>query len=190
MAAEDREKVEVTSRKGLRDWLNKHHGQTDSIWLVTYKKPDARYIPYNDVVEEALCFGWVDSLPRRLDEQRSMLMLSPRKPKSAWSKLNKDRVERLTQAKLMMPAGLKAVEAAKTSGHWNKLDGIETLELPEDLKKALRTSRMAEANFEAFPRSAKRGILEWIIQAKRPDTRTARIAETVEKAKVNIRANQ
>jgi uncharacterized protein YdeI (YjbR/CyaY-like superfamily) len=190
MAADDLRRIEVASRKALRQWLSKHHGQKDSIWLVTWKKPDPRYIAYGDVVEEALCFGWVDSLPRKLDAGRSMLLLSPRKPKSAWSKLNRDRVERLIAGGLMMPAGVKVVEAAKCSGLWRKLDTVEALEIPPDLDKAFSKSKTARDFFEAFPKSAKRGILEWILQAKKPETRAARIVETVEKANDNIRANQ
>jgi uncharacterized protein YdeI (YjbR/CyaY-like superfamily) len=190
MAGDHLERVEVTSRKALRQWLSKHHTQVQSIWLVTFKKPDARYLPYNDVVEECLCFGWVDSLPRKLDEQRSMLLLSPRKPKSAWSKLNRDRIEKLASLGLMMPAGLAMVARAKKDGLWSKLDAVEELTLPPDLVAAFKPHPQAFTYFEAFPKSAKRGILEWILQAKKPETREARISETVEKAKTNIRANQ
>ena len=190
MAAGDRAQIEVTSRKQLHDWLVRNHGQPESIWLVSFKKPDRRYIPYNDVVEEALCFGWVDSLPRKLDEKRSMLLLSPRKPKSAWSKLNRERVEKLTAAGLMMPTGLKVVAAAKQNGQWSKLDTVEALAIPPDLDAALAADVPAQTNFENFPRSVKRGILEWILQAKKPETRAARISETVSKAKQNLRANQ
>jgi uncharacterized protein YdeI (YjbR/CyaY-like superfamily) len=186
----DQQQVEITSRAAWRKWLLQHHSTSGSIWLVTYKKPDPRHVPYNDIVEEALCFGWVDSLPRKLDEARSMLLLAPRKPKSAWSKLNKQRVEKLIAAGLMQPAGLKLVEAAKQNGLWDKLNEVEDLKLPDDLAKALTKSKTAAKHFEAFPRSVKRGILEWILQAKKPETRAARISETVEKAKDNIRANQ
>jgi uncharacterized protein YdeI (YjbR/CyaY-like superfamily) len=141
-------------------------------------------------VEEALCFGWIDSLPRKLDEKRSMLLLAPRKAKSAWSALNKARVEKLLAAKLMQPAGLAVIAAAKASGHWSKLDAVELLEIPDDLGKALAKSAAARKNFDTFPRSVRRAILEWIIQAKKPETRAARITETVSKAKDNIRANQ
>jgi uncharacterized protein YdeI (YjbR/CyaY-like superfamily) len=190
MAGEHYQRIEVTTRKALREWLSKHHTQNASIWLITWKKPDTRHVAYNDVVEEALCFGWVDSLPRKLDAQRSMLLLSPRKPKSAWSKLNRDRAERLMAEGLMAPAGLKVVKAAQVSGMWTKLDTVEALEIPPDLDNAFLSSKTARNHFDAFPKSVKRGILEWILQAKKPETRMARIAETVEKAKDNIRANQ
>jgi uncharacterized protein YdeI (YjbR/CyaY-like superfamily) len=187
---DDRQQVEITSRTAWRKWLAQHHATSEAIWLVIYKKPDPRHVPYNDVVEEALCFGWVDSLPRKLDGARSMLLLAPRKLKSAWSKLNKQRVEMLIAAGHMQPVGLKLVEAAKQNGLWHKLNDVEDLKLPDDLLRALAKSKTAAKYFEAFPRSVKRGILEWILQAKRPETRNARISETVEKAKDNIRANQ
>ena len=184
------EKVEIESRNSLREWFARTHGQTESIWLVIWKKGDPRYVAYNDIVEEALCFGWVDSLPRALDETRSMLLLSPRKPGSAWSKANKDRVERLIAYGLMMPPGLAKIEAAKANGLWDKLEKVDALDVPDDLAEALAAYPSARQNFDAFPPSVRRGILEWIIQAKRPETRQARIQETAEKAEANIRANQ
>lgn len=186
----DHARVEVASRAELRDWLSKNHKQPDSIWLVTYKKPDRRHVAYDDIVEEALCHGWVDSLPRTLDAKRAMLRLSPRKPRSAWSKLNKQRVERLITAGLMQAAGLDVVEAAKASGTWDRLNDIEELHVPDDLVAALSTNKLASGYFELFPRSVKRAILEWILNAKKPETRAARISETVGKAAKNMRANQ
>jgi uncharacterized protein YdeI (YjbR/CyaY-like superfamily) len=190
MAGEDLQRVEVENREALRSWLKSNHGQSQSIWLVTWKKPDPRYLAYDAIVEEVLCFGWVDSLPRKLDEKRSMLLLSPRKAKSAWSKINRNRVEALIKNQLMMPAGLAAVETAKARGLWSKLDGVEALEIPADLAKAFERYPNARNNFEAFPRSTKRGILEWILQAKKPETRATRIEDTASKAHQNIRANQ
>jgi uncharacterized protein YdeI (YjbR/CyaY-like superfamily) len=180
--------IEIASRKQWRTWLKSHHKQQGAIWLVIWKKPDPRYIPNADVVEEALCFGWIDSLPRKLDEERSMLLLAPRKSKSAWSAINKARAERLIAAGLMMPAGQKMIDLAKASGTWDKLNDVEALAIPPDLAKAL--TKAAAKNFDTFPRSVKRGILEWILQAKRTETRAARIRETAEKAKDNLRANQ
>ena len=190
MASEHYQRVEVTSRKALRQWLEAHHTQKQPVWLVTYKKADKRYLPYEEMVQEALCFGWIDSLPRKLDELRSMRLLSPRKPNSAWSKVNKSHVEQLTAAGLMTDAGLRAVELAKSSGAWSKLDAVETLAEPDDLAAALIFDATAQANFNAFPPSARKAILDWISQARRPETRASRITETVEKAKLNQRANQ
>ncbi|MEM9162673.1 MAG: YdeI/OmpD-associated family protein [Cyanobacteria bacterium P01_F01_bin.4] len=184
-------KVEVTSRQQWRDWLTANHTRTESIWLVTYKKAAGdRHLPYDDIVEEALCFGWVDSLPRALDAERTMLLLSPRKPKSAWSKLNKDRVAKMMAAGLMHPAGLEKIEQAKQNGAWSFLDDVEALIVPGDLQVALDSYPQAAEHFENFPRSIKRGILEWIKMAKREATRAKRIAETARLAEENIRANQ
>jgi uncharacterized protein YdeI (YjbR/CyaY-like superfamily) len=188
---DDLPRLVVDSRKAWRQWLQNNHRSSGAIWLVTYKKADAaRYLPYNDIVEEALCFGWVDSLPRSLDAARSMLLLAPRKPKSAWSRLNKERAERLIAEGRMHAAGLAVIEAAKASGTWTKLGQIEELKVPDDLAKELARNRKAREFFEAFPRSVKRGILEWIIQARKPETRARRVADTVRLAADNKRANQ
>ncbi|NJL53076.1 MAG: hypothetical protein HC930_14395 [Hydrococcus sp. SU_1_0] len=146
-------------------------------------------MPYNDVVEECLCFGWIDSLPRKLDQQRTMLYISPRKQNSNWSKANKDRVARLQTLGLLQPAGLAKIEQAKKDGSWYFLDDVEASILPDDLKLALTENEIALKNFAAFPPSAKRGILEWIKNAKRPETRIKRIQDTVTKAALNIKAN-
>lgn len=191
MSGEHLERLEITSRSALRDWLSKNHVRTHSVWLVTFKKADpARHVSYDAVVEELLCFGWVDSLPRRLDDQRSMLLISPRKAKSNWSKVNRDRVDRLLASGMMQPAGLKLIEDAKARGTWDALDQVETLSVPEDLRMALAAVPNATENFDAFPKSAKRGILEWILNARQPLTRANRIGETARLAGENIRANQ
>lgn len=141
-------------------------------------------------MEEALCFGWIDSKPNKLDEERSLLWFAPRKPGTGWSKLNKERVEKLMEQGLMMPAGLAKVAAAKQDGSWNALDAIEALEIPPDLEQAFTSYPQSRQNFDAFPRSAKRGILEWIAAAKKPETRTQRVEETARLAAENLRANQ
>lgn len=183
--------VQIERRREWRAWLTANHQQTEGIWLVTFKKHCGnKYVSYDDVVEEALCFGWVDSLPRRLDDDRTMLWLAPRQSGSGWSKLNKDRVERMIAAGLMTPAGLAKIDAAKRDGSWTALDAIENLEIPPDLAAALAEFGVARQNFEAFPRSVKRGILEWIASAKKPTTRAKRIHETASLAQENIRANQ
>lgn len=182
-------KVEVRSRKELRDWLRKNHKQKESIWLVSYKKNSEYYLPYKEIVEEALCFGWIDSLPRKLDDHRTMHRLSPRNPKSAWSKINRELVKKLEEQKLMTSAGRAVIELAKKSGNWNKIKGADSLRIPSDLAKAFTKSKKANTNFLAFPPSSRRAILEWILQAKKPETRKKRITETVSLAKKNIRAN-
>jgi uncharacterized protein YdeI (YjbR/CyaY-like superfamily) len=147
-------------------------------------------VDYDEAVEEALCFGWVDSKPNKLDEARSLLWFAPRKVGTGWSKPNKDRVERMMAAGLMAPAGLAKVEAAKKDGSWTALDAVERLEIPDDLAAALDARGQARTCWDAFPRSAKRGILEWIGNAKRPETRAKRVEETASLAEKNERANQ
>lgn len=179
------------SRQEWRDWLAENHEQPDGVWLVTFKKATGKpRVEYDDAVEEALCFGWIDSKPRKLDDERSMLWFAPRKPKTGWSKPNKERVERMIAADLMTSVGLTKVEAAKQDGSWSKLDAVERLEIPDDLADEFAKYDHAATNFDAFPRSVKRGILEWILNAKRPPTRTKRIEETARLAEVNVRANQ
>ena len=188
---DEKPQVEIQSRAEWRRWLSENYAQPDGVWLVTFKKHTGdKYVSYDEVVEEAICFGWIDSLPRKLDEDRTMLWMAPRKAGSNWSKVNKDRVARLLEAQLMHPAGQAKIDSAKIDGSWTALDGIENLEIPADLAAEFDQYSSAAANFDAFPRSAKRGILEWIFNAKRPATRAKRIGETAELAEQNIRANQ
>jgi uncharacterized protein YdeI (YjbR/CyaY-like superfamily) len=175
--------IRVRSRAELRKWLADNHEQADPIWLVTAKKAvGAAYIPYPEIVEEALCFGWVDSLPRALDATSSMLLLSPRKARSAWSAPNRERAERLITASLMQPSGLAKVEAAKADGSWDFLksaeDGIE----PDDLRNALDANAAARKGYDAFSGPVRRRILETLLRAKGADTRAARIARIVDGA--------
>ena len=187
---DDHPRVEVTSRAELRAWLQQNHTRTTSIWLVTWKKAaGTRHVRYSDVVDEALCFGWIDSLPRKLDADRTMVRLSPRKPGSAWSAVNKAKIERLEAEGRMTKAGLAAIDRAKADGSWSRLDSIATLSPPPGLAKALAAAPASELNFEAFPPSVRRAILEWITQAKTAETRARRVGETARLATENIRAN-
>jgi uncharacterized protein YdeI (YjbR/CyaY-like superfamily) len=183
--------IHPLTRAEWRTWLEENHTQTAGIWLISYKKASGKpRMEYGEAVEEALCFGWVDSKPNKLDEERSMLWFAPRKAGTGWSRANKQRVEKLIQAGMMAPAGLAKVEAAHEDGSWNALDAVEALEIPSDLEAALAANPPAQDYFEAFPRSVKRAILEWIASAKRPETRAKRIEETARLAAENIRANQ
>jgi len=182
--------IQVESRDQWRQWLAENHSRTEGIWLITFKKgTNQPYLSYDETVEEALCFGWIDSKPSKLDEKRTMLWFAPRKPGTGWSALNKRRIATLLSTNLIMPPGLAKIEAAKQDGSWYALDAIERLDIPPDLEAAFAANDIAKANFDAFPRSAKRGILEWIASAKRSETRSRRIAETVDLAAQNIRAN-
>lgn len=183
--------VHPLTRAEWRAWLEANHTRRDGVWLVTFKKDTGLpRVEYDEAVEEALCFGWVDSKANKLDEQRSLLWFAPRKPRTGWSKPNKERVERMLAAGLMAPAGLAKIEAAKADGSWSKLDAVEALEIPPDLAEALAAYPSAAANFDAFPRSARRGILEWLVNARKPETRAQRVAETARLAEDNVRANQ
>lgn len=186
----DHEKVEVQSRGELRSWLESRHGQKKSVWLVHHKKCSKHYLPYDEIVEEAICWGWIDSLPRVLDEWRTMHRLSPRKPTSNWSARNKRIAESAIDLGLMRPAGLRAISLAKENGSWTALDRIEADELPPDLENMLNRRKDAKANFKQFPKSVRRGILEWIDGAKSKETRNDRLRETARKAARNERANQ
>ncbi|XVJ71184.1 MAG: hypothetical protein HEQ39_17410 [Rhizobacter sp.] len=155
--------VHPLTRDEWRAWLQAQHQRDEGVWLVSYKKASGKpSLGYDAVVEEALCFGWVDSKPRKLDEHRTMLWFSPRKPKSAWSRPNKERVARLMEQGLMHSSGLAKIKAAQADGSWTALDEVEQLIIPADLEEELARHPDATAHFNGFPRSAKRGILEWI----------------------------
>lgn len=188
--SKEEERVAIASAGDLRRWLSEHHASAGSVWLVTWKKDSGGpYVAYDDVVDELICYGWVDSLPRKLDQARTMRRISPRDPKSNWSRVNKRRVRRLTRAGRMAPAGLAVVEEARRNGAWDFLNEVENLEIPPDLASAFEQHEGSRRRFERFPRSSKRGILEWIKNARTPATRRRRIEETATKAARNIKAN-
>ncbi|MBL8331140.1 MAG: YdeI/OmpD-associated family protein [Rubrivivax sp.] len=183
--------VHPLTRAEWRAWLQAHASRPEGVWFVGWKQHTGQpRLSYDDQVEEALCFGWVDSKVNKLDADRSLLWFAPRQPRTGWSRPNKRRIERLLAAGLMMPAALAKVEAAKADGSWTSLDAVEDLVVPPDLAAALAALPGAEQHFAAFPRSARRGILEWIHTARRPQTRAARVQETARKAAANQRANQ
>jgi len=184
------ERVEVTNRAQWRAWLKKHHRRSEGIWLVTWKKATpAKHVGWDAVVEEALCFGWIDSLPRKLDERRTMLYVSPRKPKSVWSRMNKERIARLEAAGRMAEAGQKAIETAKANGSWTAIDAAEAMDIPADLLGALLSNKKALKHYDAFPQGARRQIISWVLGAKTDATRARRIATVVNLAAQNVRAN-
>ena len=177
----DPPRVEVRSRDELRAWLSENHAASGTVWLVTFKKPSRHHIPWPEIVQELICWGWVDSLPRALDEGRTMLRISPRDPGSAWSGINKAHAEAARAAGLMTSAGEAAIEAAKANGMWGFLDDVERLEVPEDLAAALE-ARGGREGWDGYPDSVKRGTLEWIKAAKRAPTRAARVEEAARSA--------
>jgi uncharacterized protein YdeI (YjbR/CyaY-like superfamily) len=191
MAEPPENAVHPLTRAEWRAWLEQHHGRAEGVWLVRYKQATGKpHVTYDEAVEEALCFGWVDSKGNKLDAERSLLWFAPRKRRSGWSRPNKERVERLIAAGLMAPAGMAKIEAAQADGSWGLLDAVESMEVPPDLAEALAAYPAAAANFAAFPPSAQRAILQWIVQARTPATRAKRVAETARLAQENQRANQ
>jgi uncharacterized protein YdeI (YjbR/CyaY-like superfamily) len=183
-------RVTCDTRAEWRAWLAAHHAQPGSIWLAYPKKGSGLGdLTYDALVEEALCYGWIDSVARGLDERRSMIRVSPRKARSGWSAANKARVERLVRDGRMTPAGLARIEAAKADGSWGLLDAAESLAVPDDLRDALAANAAARRHFDAFPPGARKVILTWITTARRPETRARRVEETVALAARNLRAN-
>ena len=179
------------SRKEWRRWLEKNHKKEKSVWLIIYRMESMTpSVYYSEAVDEALCFGWIDSKPNKRDAESRYQYFAKRNPKSNWSKINKEKVSRLLAEGLMSEAGLEMVQLAKQSGTWTALDKVEALEVPDDLMKLFTTNKTAFKNWEQFPKSTKRGILDWIQSAKRTETRNKRIEETVRLAAKNIRANQ
>jgi uncharacterized protein YdeI (YjbR/CyaY-like superfamily) len=179
------------SREQWRAWLADHHDTERGAWLVSWKRATGRpSLPYEAVIEEALCFGWIDSTARTLDAERSMMLMTHRKPTSTWARTNKDRVERLLAAGLMQPAGIAAVETAKANGSWTVLDSVEALEVPDDLAAALDAEPGARGAYEGFSPSNRKMILWWVKSAKRPETRQRRIAGAARLAAQGIPANR
>jgi uncharacterized protein YdeI (YjbR/CyaY-like superfamily) len=177
------------TRAEWREWLVENHATSKGIHLILIKKgADIAGIMYDEAVEEALCFGWIDSTPAKLDAQRYKLYISPRKPGSVWSNLNKQRIRKLVKERKMTPAGLVKIEAAKKDGSWSQLDEIDRLFMPADLLEQLSANPDAKRNFEAFSTSSKKTILFWIASARRDETRRKRIGETVRLAARNIKA--
>jgi uncharacterized protein YdeI (YjbR/CyaY-like superfamily) len=163
-----------------RQWLLENYASSPGIWFVYYKKGSGKpRVSYDEAVEEALCFGWIDGLARRLDEERAMLLFTPRKPRSVWSKPNKERVAKLITAGRMLEAGMLKIDVAKQNGSWEALTDSDALLIPADLTEALQANPIAQQYFTAFSPSTKKVILAWISSAKRPETRTQRIQTTV-----------
>jgi len=187
-AADGRRYVQPETRAQLRTWLAQHQDDGAGSWIASWKKATGRpAVPYGDIVEELLCVGWVDSTAGTLDADRGMLWCAPRKKGSGWSRSNKERVARLEAEGLLLPRGIAVIEAARADGSWSKLDDVENLVEPDDLRAALDADPQARANWDAFPRSVKRGLLELVVQAKRAETRERRIATIVADASVNSR---
>jgi uncharacterized protein YdeI (YjbR/CyaY-like superfamily) len=171
------------SKQAWREWLEKNHLSKQAVRLVFYiKSSDKKSITWSEAVEVALCFGWIDSKKLKIDEESSHQFFSKRKSNSTWSKINKQKVVQLIEDGLMTEGGYKSIETAKQNGSWIILDEVEELIVPKDLEMELKSKPDSERFFFGLSRSVKKAILQWLVLAKRPETRQKRIAEVVELA--------
>ncbi len=186
-AGEHLEHVEVPSEHALRAWLEKNHDQQAGMWIVTWKKhvPD-RHVTHEQVLDLLVAFGWTDGIVRRIDEDRTRQLVSPRRTRP-WAKSYKDRAERLIAQGRMHPSGRASVDTAKATGMWDAMNDVDALRVPDDLTEALRAHPPAAAHFHAFPPSARRSILRWIASARTSETRTRRIDRTAADAQQALR---
>jgi uncharacterized protein YdeI (YjbR/CyaY-like superfamily) len=183
-AAADTPILTIAARAELRAWLADNHASAPSQWLATYKRHHPHYLAYEPQVEELLCWGWIDSVTRALDDDRSMILIAPRNPKSGWSAINKAHVQRARASGAMTAAGEAKIAAALANGMWDFLNDVDALIAPDDLVVGLGDARPA---YDAYPKSVKRGTLEWIKTAKTAPTRAARIADVVASAAQGLR---
>lgn len=186
-----KEPIEIFYPKSLtawRRWLEKNHISKQAVWLVFYKKSSQKKsLTWSEAVDVALCFGWIDSKKIKIDEETAHQFFSKRKAKSTWSKINKEKVENLIATGLMREAGYISIETAKQNGSWTILDEVEELIIPKDLKAELKNKPVAKVYFENLSRSVKKAILQWLVMAKRPETRQKRIDEIVGMAAQKLR---
>jgi len=180
-----------TTRQEWRQWLLENHNQKQSIWLVHYnKKSNMPSVSWSDAVDEALCFGWIDSTRKSLNNDMFIQFFTKRKPKSVWSKINKAKIERLKNEGLLMPSGHEGIIIAQQNGSWNILDDVEELEISADLAKEFKAHKGSKEYFLSLSKSVRKSMLQWIKLAKRPETRQKRIVELVEHASRKIRPKQ
>ena len=177
-AVEQKPAIQPASRAEWRAWLAENHATSAGVWLITWKKQAARpTVAYEEAVEEALCFGWIDGVVNRIDNERTKEWFAPRRPKSTWARSNKERVARLEAAGLMTDAGRAAIAIAQANGSWNSLDAIDALVVPDDLAASLTARPGTRERFDASSASVRRSALAWVYQAKRPQTRAARVEQ-------------
>lgn len=178
-------------KEDWRTWLALNHLEKEAIWLIFHKKKSPNYnLSWSDSVDEALCFGWIDSTKKRIDDYKYKQYFCKRKAKSNWSKVNKDKVKYLIDQGLMTEEGYKSIEIAKENGSWTILDKVEALILPEDLKEEFANHEGSITYFDSLSKSAKKGLLYWVFSAKRKETRQKRIVEIVENASQNQKPKQ
>ena len=179
------------SQNDWRKWLEKNHVKETAVWLIIAKKDSGILsVNYAQAVDEALCFGWIDAVANKKDDDSYYQYFTKRKPKSNWSKVNKEKVARFIKEGKMAPAGMAMIELAKATGTWEALNEVEELIVPDDMLKLFKKNKVAYENWKTFSRSIQRGILEWISNGKKEETRNKRIVETISLAEKNIKANQ
>lgn len=172
--------IHPKTRAGWRSWLKENHAKCDGVWLIYYRASTGkRRLSWEDAVREALCFGWIDSKVKPIDDARYKQIFTPRKPRSVWSKINKQYIAELIEAELMTDAGLRAVDIAKKNGAWSLLEPVDALIVPAELESALRRSKRAREAYEALSKPAKRSVLYSLYSAKREDTRAKRLAKAL-----------
>ncbi len=177
------------TRAQWRAWLEANHRSAPGVWLCSWRaSADKSVCPYPDAVEEAICFGWIDSTVNVLDEQRTLQLMTPRRPKSGWTRLNRQRAAHMKSAGLMTDAGRRAVEVAQGNGWWTLSDTVEDLIEPDDLAEALDAEPAARAHWGKFPPSARKAMLWWVVSAAKAQTRARRIETIVERAADGERA--
>jgi uncharacterized protein YdeI (YjbR/CyaY-like superfamily) len=180
-----------SNQQDWRLWLQKNHRIKQSVWLLYYKKNSNKpSINWSQAVDEALCFGWIDSTAKALDQEKYIQFFCRRKPKSNWSKINKAKVEHLIAAKLMTPAGYESIEVAKQNGSWTILDDVEELKIPEDLEAAFKAKPDSKEYFMSLSKSVRKSVLQWVILAKKQETRQKRIALIITNAAVKQKPEQ
>lgn len=180
-----------TSRQEWRQWLQENHSSKSSVWLVQYKKKSARpSISWNEAVDEALCFGWIDSIRKTLDEEKFIQFFSKRKPNGTWSKVNKEKITQLIQNELMATTGFESIKKAKQNGSWTILDEVEGLLIPKDLEEEFKSRDGSKDFFLSLSKSVRKAMLQWIVMAKRSETRQNRVAVIVVHAAQNLKPKQ
>ncbi|MBT3382953.1 MAG: hypothetical protein HN778_13945 [Prolixibacteraceae bacterium] len=178
-------------KKDWRKWLELNHNKKDAVWLIFFKKKSPNHnLGWSESVDEALCFGWIDSTKRTIDSEKYKQYFSKRKAKSNWSKINKDKVKTLIDQGLMEEEGYKSIEIAKKNGSWTILDEVEELIIPEDLKEEFTNYKGSIEYFSSLNKSFKKILLHWVVSAKRKETRQKRILEIVENASNNLKPKQ
>lgn len=180
LATESFAQIEIDNEEDLYGWLAANHTQKESVWLVTYKKSAGpKYLSNDQVLDALLCYGWIDGIRRKLDEQRTMQLIGPRRVQH-WSATYKARAAKLQVESKMQPAGLAAIAASKAAGLWDFLEEVDELQLPDDLRQTLAQKPEALAFFEAINPSSKRFALRWLKLAKTDATRQKRLLQLLE----------